>query len=56
LPAQNLLALDYQNKEVLIPIIEHFVLKVDKEAKKIMVKLPDGLLDVYLADEHKQDE
>ena len=53
LPAQNVLAVEYQQKEVLIPIIDHIVTKVDKEAKQILVTLPEGLLEVYLSDDHK---
>lgn len=55
LPAQNVLALNYQNKEILIPIIDHIVTKIDKENRQISVNLPDGLLDVYLVEDNKQD-
>jgi 16S rRNA processing protein RimM len=56
MPAQNLLEIEHQGKEVLIPIIDSIVTKVDKEAKKIDVTLPEGLLEVYLAETHNQQE
>lgn len=44
---QNLIALDYQGSEVLIPIVEGIVLKADRQKKVVLVKLPEGLLEVY---------
>ena len=48
--AQDLIAMDYQNKEVLIPLNDEIVLRIDREAQTLEVNLPDGLLDVYLGD------
>ncbi|MBC7919562.1 MAG: 16S rRNA processing protein RimM [Ferruginibacter sp.] len=47
---QDLLAMEYQRKEVLIPINDELVLGVDRQARQVEVNLPDGLLDVYLAE------
>ncbi len=44
---QNLIALDYQGSEVLIPIVEGIVLKADRQKKQVLVNLPEGLLEVY---------
>ena len=44
---QNLIVLDYQGSEVLIPIVEGIVLKADRQKKQVLVNLPDGLLEVY---------
>ena len=44
---QNLIALDYQGSEVLIPIVEGIVLKADRQQKQVLVNLPEGLLEVY---------
>jgi 16S rRNA processing protein RimM len=55
LPAQNVIAIEHQNREVLIPIADHIVLKVDKENKTIEVKMPEGLLEIYMTDDHKQE-
>ncbi len=44
---QHLIAMDYQNKEVLIPLNDDIVLKVDKEKQAVLTRLPEGLLEVY---------
>lgn len=48
---QDLLAMDYQRKEVLIPLTDDVVTKVTKKTKTIETSLPDGLLDIYLSDD-----
>jgi len=49
LPQNNLLAVDHQEKEVLIPLEDGIILTVDTENKKIITELPEGLLEVYKA-------
>jgi len=44
---QNLLVLDHNGIEVLIPIVEDIVLKADRKKNQVLVNLPDGLLEVY---------
>jgi len=44
---QNLIALQHQGKEVLIPINDGIIKKVDFKKAEITVDLPDGLLDIY---------
>ena len=51
--AQDLIAMDYQGKEVLIPINSDIVRTVDRANQKLNVALPDGLLDIYMADDTK---
>lgn len=48
MPTQDLIAMDYNGTEVLIPIMDDIVEKADKETKTLFVNLPEGLLDVYL--------
>ena len=48
---QDLIAAEFQQKEILIPIIDELILSVDKKEKILHVQLPDGLIDIYL-DEH----
>jgi len=48
LNGQDLIAMDYQGIEVLIPTAADIVLKADKENKQLFVNLPEGLLEVYL--------
>lgn len=50
LQTQDLMGVEHQGKEVLIPIQDGIVLKVDKVAKKVYCQLPTGLLDIYLED------
>lgn len=50
LPRQDLIAMRYQNKEVLIPITDDIVTGVNRESQEIYVGLPDGLLEIYLND------
>jgi 16S rRNA processing protein RimM len=50
LETQDLLGVTHKGKEVLIPIQDGIIKKVDKAAKKVYCQLPDGLLDIYLED------
>ncbi|GAB3881628.1 ribosome maturation factor RimM [Spirosoma agri] len=52
--AQDLIAMDYQEKEVLIPINSDIVRTVDRANKKLNVALPDGLLAIYMEDDAKE--
>lgn len=47
-PHQVLCRIMIEGKEVLIPVHENSLEKVDKKNKKLYVDLPEGLLDVYL--------
>ena len=48
-PIQILLRLEIDSKEVLIPINESTLVKIDHKSEKIVVTLPEGLLDIYLS-------
>jgi 16S rRNA processing protein RimM len=47
---QDLIGMEYKEKEVLIPIKDGIIQKVDKTEKKVFCRLPEGLLDIYLED------
>ncbi|MFC5408716.1 ribosome maturation factor RimM [Larkinella bovis] len=47
-PPQDLIAMDYEGKEVLIPVNDALTPSADKEQKILHVRLPEGLIDVYL--------
>ena len=47
-PQQFLATVNYKEKEVLIPLNEAFITKLDIESKTISFNLPEGLLDLYL--------
>ena len=44
----DLLVIEYKNNEVLVPLRDEFILKIDKQAKLISLHLPEGLIDIYL--------
>ncbi|MCH7402491.1 ribosome maturation factor RimM [Belliella kenyensis] len=48
LQTQDLLGVDHKGKEVLIPIQDGIIQKVDKAAKKVYSQLPEGFLEIYL--------
>lgn len=47
-PHQLLCRLEIEGKEVLIPLHEDSLEKIDQRKKQILVSMPDGLLDIYL--------
>jgi 16S rRNA processing protein RimM len=47
-PHQMLCRIEINKKEVLIPINESFLKKIDHKKKEVIVELPEGLIDVYL--------
>ena len=47
-PHQLLCRIEINEKEVLIPLNESFLKKIDHKKKEVIVELPDGLLDIYL--------
>ncbi|WP_432671779.1 ribosome maturation factor RimM [Flavobacterium sp. SM2513] len=34
--------------KILIPMIDHFLVKIDRENKKVIMDLPEGLIEMYL--------
>lgn len=44
----NLFSVQVNDKEVLIPVSDEIIVKVDKANKKIHVNCPEGLIDLYL--------
>ena len=46
--SQALFEIEKDGKQVLIPMNDQFLLKVDKKNKVIHVKTPEGLIDLYL--------
>lgn len=47
-PHQILCRIDMAGKEVLIPLHENTITKIDNRKKQIIVELPEGLLEIYL--------
>lgn len=48
-PHQLLCRLEIKGKEVLIPLHEDSLQKIDHKKKEVLVDLPEGLLDIYIA-------
>lgn len=46
--AQPLFEIEKDEKFILIPINDNFIERVDKEKKLILLKTPEGLIDLYL--------
>lgn len=44
---QALFVIEHQGREVLVPVVDDFIEKVDKKNRKIRLRLPEGLLDLY---------
>lgn len=47
MPFQIMAVIINENKEILIPLNEDFILNVNEKQKKINMQLPEGLLDVF---------
>jgi 16S rRNA processing protein RimM len=47
-PAQPLFQIMKGEKEILIPIIDSIIDKVDRDSKTIYITAPNGLIDIYL--------
>ena len=45
-PGNELLSLDNDGEEILIPFVKAFLKKVDTDAKRIEVELPEGLIEL----------
>lgn len=47
-PTQAILQVFKDKKEILIPILDQVIQKVDRKAKILYIKAPEGLIDMYL--------
>lgn len=52
-PAQPLFQVMKNGTEVLIPVIDQVIKKVDRENKTIYISAPNGLIELYLGDINK---
>ena len=48
LPGQDLLSVDKDGKEVLVPMVKQIIISIDVDQKRIVIDPPKGLLDVAL--------
>jgi 16S rRNA processing protein RimM len=48
LPGNPLFLIKKDFREILIPVRDEFILKVDRENRQLLLDAPDGLIDIYL--------
>lgn len=46
--AQPLFEVENGSVEILVPMIDEFLVKIDRENKKVIMDLPEGLIEMYL--------
>ena len=46
--AQPLFEVLHGDVEILIPMIDHFLVEIDRKNKKVKMDLPEGLIEMYL--------
>lgn len=47
-PSQAVMQIFHGDKEVLIPVNDEIILKVDRKSKKMLIRAPEGLINIYL--------
>jgi len=48
LPQQSLMQIQYGSREILIPLVDKVLLKVDRSKKELHILAPEGLIEIYL--------
>jgi len=43
-----MLQINFGEKEILIPLIDEVIVKVDRKKKEMHIRAPEGLIDIYL--------
>jgi 16S rRNA processing protein RimM len=49
-PGNPVFQINEGNKEILVPARDEFIVKLDREEKKLYLETPEGLIDLYLSD------
>ena len=42
------MSIPFRGKEVILPLVEDFVQRIDEKEKKLYYNAPEGLIDLYL--------
>jgi 16S rRNA processing protein RimM len=50
---QVIVSILYKNKEIILPLVDDFIEKIDEASRKIFFKAPEGLIEVYLEQDKK---
>lgn len=48
MPQQQILRIIHKSKEILIPVTEEIIVRIDKKNKILYIDAPEGLIDIYL--------
>ncbi len=48
MPQQSLLAIDFNGKEILVPIVDEIIKNIDRKTRTIHIEAPEGLIELYL--------
>lgn len=46
----------HDKTEIMIPVVDEFIVKVDRANRVLEMDLPDGLIDIYLGTDDKEDQ
>jgi 16S rRNA processing protein RimM len=49
MPQQSLLSIGFNGKEILVPVVEEIIKKIDRKNKTIYIEAPEGLIDLYIS-------
>lgn len=52
---QDIVGMEYQGKEVLIPVVDAIILGADAPSQILHTRLPDGLVDLYLEEKEERE-
>ena len=45
---QRILKIDYNGEEILVPLHDDFIERLDRQGKTLYLKTPQGLIDLYI--------
>jgi len=48
MPHQSLFQIRHGEKEILVPVVDDIIRKVDRKKKQVMIEAPEGLIEIYL--------
>ncbi|MFP4289377.1 MAG: ribosome maturation factor RimM [Bacteroidales bacterium] len=49
-PNNPIMEIEHDHKQILVPIKDEIIVKVDRSQKKIFIHAPEGLIDLYLSE------
>jgi 16S rRNA processing protein RimM len=49
-PNNPIMEIEHDHKQILVPIKDEIIVKVDRDQKKMFIHAPEGLIDLYLSE------